>query len=67
MGYDVLVEDQNCGYLTPDENCGCLKPTIQDTGKSKQWNYHFETIRLNLTKKTLEKITLSLLLFQFVL
>ena len=45
-GYDVLVEDENCGYLTPDGNCGYLKPTIQDIGKSKQWNY-----RLNLTKK----------------
>ena len=50
-GYDVLVEDEHCGYLTPDENCGYQKPTIQDTGKSKQCNYRLDKIGLNLTKK----------------
>ena len=31
-GYDVLLEDENCGYLEPSQNSEYVKPTVQDTG-----------------------------------
>ena len=45
-GYDVLLEDENCGYL---------KPTIQETGISQNGGI-ITQIRLDLIRKSMRKI-----------